>query len=396
MASELLHVTHVITGLNTGGAERQLMRLLRVWQQDGLSSSVIALGPEGTMSDSVRALGLPLTHLDMRFGARGLLAPDRLTRALRTLKPDVIQTWMYHADLLGGLCARVVNRPCVWNIRNLNLDPAVHSRSTLPVVKTCARLSRRLPTHILSNSNSARAVHIDAGYFADHFTVIPNGYDTDKFRPDPEQAGALRQKMGIAPEAHVIGHVARLDPQKDHRTFLKAIQEYYEQGHDAVFVLIGKQVHPDTSEFRDWLREFELEDRILTPNGSTKGASGGLMFLNERRDVDQLYRLMDIYCLSSSSEASPNVIGEAMSSGVPCVSTDVGDAGLIMGKTGVLVAAGDSTALAKGWRTLLERSPKERETQAIAVRDRIVAHFRTEEIAKKYEALYRSLATHSS
>lgn len=387
-----LHVVHIITGLDTGGAERQLIRLLAAWKQAGMQCSVICLRTEGSLSEQVRSLDIPLYHLNMRFGIGDVMAPLSLRRLLRRLQPNVIQTWMYHADILGGMAAWSLGIPCIWNIRQLNLDPTIHSRVTMAMIRLGIRWSHSVPAHILSNSERAKDVHIEAGYAAHSFTVIPNGVDTDRFRPNKETRSVVRQQLHISQKATVIGHVARFDPQKDHETLFKAIQQFFAQGHEAVFVIVGRNVTPDTPQIHDWLDKYGLTDRVRPLEKISTDIHSGILMLDERSDVDQIYTAMDLCTLTSISEASPNVLGEAMSCGVPCVSTDVGEAARILGETGAIVPPKDAFGLAEQWYNNLHVHPAAHAQHQEAARHRILTEYKTEVVAAQYVALYQRIS----
>jgi glycosyltransferase involved in cell wall biosynthesis len=292
-----------------------------------------------------------------------------------------MQTWMYHADLVGGLAARLAgNIPVAWGIRHSDLSSETSSRMTHLTVKACALLSHWLPDRIVCCSEAARQVHTAIGYAAEKMVVIPNGYDVETFRPDFAARGSVRKVLGVSEDAPIIGMVARFDPQKDHRTFIRAAQLLHRDRPDAHFLLCGMEVTWENQELARWIDDAGLRTHC---------------HLLGRRDDDiaNVTAALDIASLSSSyGEGFPNVVSEAMCCGVPCVVTDIGDAALIVGQTGIVVPARNPEALAAAWRTMLEMGCEGRRPLGIAARQRIRERFDIAEIAGRYEHLFEELA----
>jgi glycosyltransferase involved in cell wall biosynthesis len=300
----------------------------------------------------------------------------RLAAVVRKLSPHVVQTWMYHADLLGGLAAKVDSRArVVWGIHNGTLDPRTIRRTTRLTVAACARLSRFVPDRIVCVSRAAAALHVAAGYAPSKVVVIPNGFDLMKFQPDPSARRAVRAEVGLAEGAIVIGMVARVAPEKDHETFLGAAQELARRTPQARFVLCGEGATAENGSLVRSIAEHGLLDRVL--------------LLGRRDDVERVLNAFDVATLSSHTEAFPLAVGEAMASGVPCVVTNVGDCAFVVGDTGRVVPPRDPQALAAGWEELVRRGPESRRLLGLAARNRIEARFGIRRIAAEYAALYR-------
>lgn len=210
------NITFIITNLATGGAEAMLLKLLQHMDRSRFRPTVVSLVGMGEIGARIVALGIPVHTLDMRPGVvPNPLMIAKLVQLVRRLQPDIVHTWMYHADLLGGIAARLAGcRNVVWGIRHSNLSKAENKRSTLMVVKVCAALSGVLPAKILSCSYRANQVHADAGYRADKLYVIPNGFELDRFTPNAEARASVRLELNLSPETLLVGLVARLDPQK--------------------------------------------------------------------------------------------------------------------------------------------------------------------------------------
>lgn len=374
-----IKLLHLITDLDVGGAEMMLYRVLTRLDRSAFAPEVIALTDVGPLGARISALGIGVGTLGMRRGAPDPLGFLRLTRRLRANPPDVIQTWMYHADLLGGLVARLAGRAKVaWSLRQSNLDRRVNKPSTLLVVRACARLSHWLPARIVCNSDAACRAHTRLGYAAGKMVVIPNGFDLSAFKPDPEARVAVRRELGLPEEAVLIGLVARFDPQKDHGNFVRAAGLLHARRPDAHFLLCGGGVTWENRELAGWIE--------------AAGIRGQCHLLGPRDDVPRLTAALDEATSSSNGEGFPNVIGEAMACGVPCVVTAVGDSAVVVGTTGRVVPPGDPWALAAGWSALLALGPAGRQRLGEAARERIGERFSLPAVVARYEQLYRDLA----
>lgn len=376
-----LSILYVATGLFRGGAELMLYRLLSRLDRTRFTPQVVSLLDHGPVSREIQALGIHVRSLGMKQGIPNLAVVLRLVRWLRQDPPDMMQTWMYHADLVGGLAARLVgNIPVAWGIRNSNLSPETSSRLTYLTVKTCAILSRWLPDRIVCCSEAVREIHAATGYVAKKMMVIPNGYELDTFRPDSEARASVRKKLGVSDDTAVVGMIARFDPQKDHRTFIRAAQLLHHHRPDVHFLLCGNGVTWENQELVRWIDEAGIRTRCH------------LLGLRDT-EIPNLTASLDVASLSSAyGEGFPNVVSEAMSCGVPCVVTDIGDAALIVGQTGIVVPPRHHEALAMAWRTMLEMDDVERKQMGVAARQRIKEHFDIKEIVARYEQLFEEVA----
>lgn len=344
-----------------------------------LEQHVISLTNRGQIGERIASLGVPVMAMGLSRSFPNPLALPKLTWQIRRLRPAVVQTWMYHADFLGGLAARLAGvRAVIWGIRHNDLTPGKIRRRTRLVVALCARLSWHIPLRIVSCSQAAVGTHVSLGYNPTRFVVIPNGFDLERFRPDEFARSIVRAELGIPKDAPLIGLIARFDPQKNHALFFTAAGLLHRRRPDVHFLLAGRGVEPANPEIARWIHE--------------AGVGGVTHLLGERQDVPRLMAALDIASSSSWGEAFPNVLGEAMACGVPCVATDTGDAALIVGDTGCIVPRDDPEALARAWEKLLALSTEQRRALGERARARIAEHFEIGAIAKRYAALYRELA----
>ncbi len=378
-----MRVAHVITGLELGGAEMMLWKLLATLERSVFEPLVVSLVAPGPMGERIAGLGIRVETLQMR---RGLPSPGVLLRLVRLLlgfRPDLIQTWMYHADLLGALARPLVGRGArrpllVWNIRQSDLDPLQTRRATRLVARLNGLLSHLAPERIICCSQRAREVHCALGYREHGLIVIPNGFDLERFRPDLAARIALRVELGIPVAAPFLGLVARLDPQKDVPTFLQTAALVRSARPECRFLLCGQAMDGGNRTLGDWI--------------AAAGLGGAISLLGPRSDTQRVFAALDLLVSSSAyGEGFPNVIGEAMACGVPCAVTDVGDSRLIVGDTGASVAPRDPAALARAILRLLNEGPQSLVRRGAAARARIAADYALVSIAARYAGLYQSL-----
>ena len=396
-----IRLAHLISGLGVGGAEMMLYNLSAALRRDGFEARVISMTGDGPLAERIRGLGIPVSSLGMKRGLPSAGGALRLFRLLRQDPPDVLQTWMYHADLLGAIVARLSPRtsrktigtmcgsgqvggtPLAWGIHNTALERRHTKAVTRWVVRLNSALSRRLPDVIVCCSEEARRAHVRLGYDPGRMQVIPNGIDLSLFRPDAEARVAVREELGLRTEAILIGMAARYHPQKDHRNFIEAARRIGEGNPAIHFLLCGNQVTPENGELQRMIAAAGLGDRIH--------------LLGVRDDMPRIMASLDLAALTSAyAEAFPLVIGEAMACEVPCVVTDVGDSAAIVGDTGAAVPPRDPKALAEACLRLLDGGGERLSEMGRAARLRIQEQYSLASAASQYAALYRRLAGRSA
>lgn len=368
----------VITGLNIGGAEMMLLKVLQRLDTR-FSSHVISLSTLGEIGPRIQALGIPVESLGMRPGVPSPLAFIRLVRRLKRLKPDVVHTWMYHADLFGGLAARLAGVSAVaWAIRQSNLDADKNKAITLAVVRACALFSEWIPARVLCCSQVSRQIHVDFGYAAMKMVVVPNGFDLTRFQPDAKARVTVRSELGLEADTPLVGLIGRFDPQKNHLGFVAAAGLLHQRLPAAHFVLAGQGI--------------DANNGALMLAIQTAGIASVTHLLGLRSDIPRLMAALDVLASSSHGEAFPNVLGEAMACGVPCAVTDVGDSAYIVGDTGRVVNPGDMAGLAASMEVLLALPASERTALGESVRARVAEHFEIGQVVRQYETFYDELA----
>lgn len=372
-----MFVVHVINDLDDGGAEAVLFRLCAADTNN--RHVVISLQCAGKYGALLRDLGIAVHCLNMVRGRITLGTLWQLGKLMHSYRPDVVQTWMYHSDLIGGAVAWLVGiRRIYWGVHNTNLEGDKTKRLTILVVWLNALLSHLVPKYIVSCSVKGGAVHRSFGYRADKFMVIPNGYDLHQFAPDTQASSALKLALSIPDGVPILGMVARFDPQKDHLNLITALGFLRQSGQDYYCVLVGGGMDDTNSELLAWLDLHGVRDRIL--------------LLGQRNDIPAIMNTLDVHVLSSAGEAFPNVLCEAMACGTPCVTTDVGDSALIVGETGWVVPAKSPVDLSRTLRFVLEQREKNptawRQRKAEA-RQRILDHFSIGKMTDNYHRAWR-------
>ena len=365
----------MISGLARGGAETMLLKLLERIDRKRFDPYVISLTGMGDLGPRIRDRGIPVLTMNIRGVASALGGLFRLSQQLRRLRPVAVQTWMYHADLLGGIAARIAGvRAIAWGIRNTNLDRDKTKLSTRLVVMCSALASRWLPTGILSNSEVARDAHIARGYSAVKMAIIPNGFDLMHFKPNEEARLSVREELRVASNTPLVGIVGRYDPLKNHAGFLEAAGLVLRLRPEVHFVMIGKGL--------DGLNS------TLAAAARRAGAAEAVHWLGQRNDISRLMASLDVLASSSFGEAFPNAIGEAMACGVPCAVTDAGDSAAIVSDTGRVVSPGDMVALAVAIGDLLALPAANRHALGVRARARVEEHFEIGQVVRRYEDYY--------
>ena len=372
-------IVYITTGLSTGGAERMLYNLLSKINKERFSPVVVSLLDRGTWGDRIEALGIPVHTVGMKPGM--LPTPYimwRLINLLRQLQPALIQGWMYHGNLAAQVASWFcLQPPVLWSIHHSINFLSSEKKTTVAIIKSGAQLSRFVQS-IVFVSQISKIQHEKLGYSSHNSCVIPNGFDTALFIPSSEAKLNVRKELGLPENTNLIGLICRYHPMKDHANFLRAVALISKERPNVQFVLVGTEVEPKNHTLNQLIQDLRIDGRVH--------------LLGERKDIPRLIAALDI--LSSSSaygEAFPLVVGEAMSCGVPCVVTDVGDSGWIVGNTGLVVPSRNPEALANAWKELIDLGTEGRAALGKAARERIIECFALDSVVARYEQLYENL-----
>jgi glycosyltransferase involved in cell wall biosynthesis len=376
-----IRIVHIITGLSIGGAETMLLKLLTEMSTERFESTVVSLMDGGVLADDIRALDIPVVSLGMPRGLPSLMGLYKLLKLMREIRPHITQTWLYHADLAGFVAARLTGKSkIIWNLRCSFMGENYYRGATGMVIKILALLSR-YTDGIIVNSKTGRELHTLLGYRPPDWLYIPNGFDTEKFKPDLNAKSQLHKELSIQPDAPLIGLIGRFDAVKGHDTFFTAAQELSKTNPGVKFVLAGGGCTPDNDRLMS-----------LVPMSIRKQVH----LLGARRDIPSVTAALDIANCLSIGEGFPNVVGEAMSCAIPCVVTNVGDCADIVGDPSLVIPPSNPEKLVVVWRDLLQQSDKSRLIMNASLRNRIRTRYSLEVIIKRYEDVYRAIVSPSN
>jgi glycosyltransferase involved in cell wall biosynthesis len=372
-------VLHIITGLGLGGAESELYRM--VVADKSRRHQVISLTDGGVFQADIEAAGIQVDTLNMPRSRLTLKGLAKLYRLVKSVDPDIVQTWMYHADLVGGVVARVASRAHIfWGIHNSETDSEGTPWQTRFVIWLCAKLSYVVPDAAISCSEAGRGVHVALGYQPKKLTVVHNGYDFSQFSPNADARAQLRAEWSVTEDDILFGMVGRWHPQKDHANLLQALHLLSQNGvTNWRCVLVGPDVDGDNAALVKIVADYGLADKVL--------------LLGPRDDIPSVMNAIDLKILPSAfGEAFPNVLVEAMACGTPCVTTDIGDAAVIVGGIGYVVPASDPVALSGAIQEAVadKADPDVWARKADGGRRRVNDHYSLAAMIEAYAAVWKN------
>ncbi len=371
-----MQVLHIITGLKRGGAETLLYRICQFDKE--YNHTVISLTGTQDYGKMLNQINVSVYALNFSSSKINFFSLFKLYKLIREIKPDVVQTWMSHADLIGGVIARFAGiKNIFWGVHHTNLIKGESKRATMMIVKLNALLSYLVPKKIIYCAEKSREIQELIGFKKTKGVVIQNGYDVNSFYQDNSLSESFRNELDISLDEFVIGHVGSYDPLKDQKTLIKSFAYLDQNSFNFTAVLVGMNLDNGNNALVRLLKENGLIERVH--------------LLGIRKDILTVMNGIDLFMLSSISEAFPNVLNEAMACGTPCITTDVGDSGLIVGKTGWVVEPKDPKALANASIQALKEKQLNNESwvqRKDACRQRIVENFTFEKMIKKYKEVW--------
>ncbi|MGI3034128.1 glycosyltransferase [Vibrio diabolicus] len=361
------HIIHVISSLNVGGAELMLKRLI---ENDKINThSVITLLNGGVLKNEFEATGVRVIslcinrHLDIPFSI------FKLRKIIKGLNPDVVQTWMYHSDFLGGIAARTLGiDKVVWNVRNTDLK--ARGKINFAFRKICGFFSRVIPDEIVYVSESARVSHEKEGFDSSKSVVIYNGFDTEKYKFSKRLRDNLRKEMNVDDKDILVFSVGRYADAKDHKSFIDVIKGL--RSHNVKGVMIGREMDYNNEEITKYIN---CDNDLF-------------LLMGERDNVHELLSSADIFCLHSITEGFPNVLGEAMSVGLPCITTRAGDAEHILNNHLYTCEVGNVSQMMDRILTLSRISQIDRVNIGKVNRERIISNFTLSKTITDYQKVY--------
>lgn len=377
-----LNIMHVIASLGTGGAELALAGLVEVLGPESCTHHVVSLtkaeSEETYVEKRLRTAGSRVSWLPQYHAPTWIRLLWTLRRAIESEKPDVVHGWMHHGNLAATVAMTKLTRvKHVWAVHQSFNGYSLESRAARVGIRLAAALSWQ-PKRIIYVSRVAARQYEAIGFRASKSVVIPNGIDCGRFHPDEATRNSLRHQLGIDLDAVVIGMVARWHPMKDHTTLLSACAAVLRKVPGVRVVLVGRNVDGGNPYIASIIESLGLERATI--------------LLGERHDMERLYNVFDVLALSSWGEAFPLVLCEAMASGVPCVTTDVGDSSWIVGSAGKSVSPRNPDALGSAILELIDLGRNGRKRLGSIARARIVDHFDINTIANRYLDIYKTTA----
>lgn len=373
-----LKIVHVITSLNDGGAQAVLYNLVK---HDAIDEhSVVCLCSAGKYSSRLLSDGIEVVHLDMPRGKIRISGLVRLLNYLRKYPPDLVQTWMYHSDLVGGVVARLAGiKNVVWGLHNSTLDKKATGLSTRLIVWLLRWISWVLPKAIISCSKSALELHVKIGYRAARMRFIANGYDLNQFKPGVGSLNSLEHKPSLLDDTFIFLTVARWDPQKDHRNLIDAVGILTEKSkYRFICLLVGPNINKDNGELNQLIKH--------------RGVDRSFFLCGTSSNVANIMNYSDCHVLPSAfGEAFPNVVAEAMACSLPCIVTNVGDAAEMVGQERWVVEPRSPTALAEAMDAAIKLSKSDADWKKLQSNSRqsAVDNFGVQRMIDGYSGVWR-------
>ena len=371
-------ILHIITGLNVGGVEICLRGLVDAHSSnDNYLHSVISLTNLGPIGLEMEGVGINVMALNMSSFYDIPLCFFKLAKRIWDFDPDIVQTWMYHADLFGGLVAKLVSRkPIVWGVHCTDIPKKPFSPTRL-VVGLCSLMSGVLPDKIICGSDAVKHAHFNLGYPMETMEVIPYGCDLYKFNGNLSARDGMRKLFNFTLTDLVIGIIGRFDELKDHKSFVSAAGVLKKKYDYLKFLMVGRGLDSENKTLVNWVEDSQLGDSIV--------------LAGERRDIPACLSCLDLFCISSVHEGGPIVVIEAMAMGIPCVVTNVGSARNMVLNTGICVEPGNSKVLADGLEKMLLLGINDLKKKGIEAQQRVIEHYSKSSEIILYEKTYSNL-----
>ena len=374
-------ILHIIPNLNNGGAERNLY-LLAI--NDHLNEHVIiSLSGKGKYGDSLLKHQIKVYFLNKDkislFSFKISSFFFNLVSLIKSIKPDIIQTWMYNMDIFGGIAGRLAGvNNIIWSVRRSSYEPSIMSKSLLKRIKVLAFLSYFIPTKIVLNSRSGLINHGLLGYYKKKMLFISNGFDPLSLDFGIKKNTLKKLLKKNKKKFFILGHVANFKPEKDHYTLLKSLEYLSKKNYQFKCILVGRDVDKKNLQLKLLIKRMNLKNNVI--------------LLGEKNDISNIYKSIDLFILSSITEGCSNSLIEAMAHGVPCVSTNVGESKYIIGKFGSTVPINKPALLANSIEKNLKRmsNPNQR-FNSRDIKERINNKYSISKNIKKYQKLYEVL-----
>ena len=368
-----MKIVHIITGLGDGGAEQTLYKICKYDQNN--DHIVISLTGSGKYFSLLNTIGIKV-HC-FKINLISFFQCYHFLKLLHSLNPNIVQTWLVHADFIGGIAAKLLGiRNIIWNIRYSNLEIGKAKLSTILIIKILARLSYKIPRHIIVVSKKAKKIYTTMGYDRKKLKFIPNGYDLSILKINNIQKKNFQKILKKNKNIPLIGNVARYDPKKGHFNLLKALSITKSKNINFLCLLVGSNITKKNVKLINEIKKLKLSSHVK--------------LLGQRNDIPTVMNGLDIYVHSSGyGEGFPNVVAESMACGTPCVVTDVGDASYIVGKTGWVVGSNNFLELASAIeKAIFEQKTKNWNKRCKEARSRVKESFDISKMVNSYNKVW--------
>jgi len=363
----------LIRSLHIGGAERQVVSLAKTISALGTEVHVAVKVSGGPLENDLADITNVTLHHVPGSGLTGrFLYFLRLRKIIKQNQFDAVYGFMPVPNLALLVARTVRNRPLIaWGVRSSGVDPSQYGgrvRWTMRLEKWLSRFADR----VITNSQAALEEYRLNDYPDTKLSHIPNAIDVDRFKPDSAAREKLESELGVSQSNPLIGLFARIHPMKDHLTFLRAARILINDSPNVRFICAGEVS-----------TGYETYEKRIRANATELGLDDHVMWIGPRRDPEYLMAACDLTTLTSDSgEGFPNTIAESMACCTPVVSTNVGDAAVIIGDAGGVVDVKSPEALAEAWGKLLDLPAAERRSLGDRARSSIVERFSSGEIAR--------------
>ncbi len=365
-------ILYIITGLNVGGAENMLYKLASSLDKNKYKISIICLINSGKMAKKLQALDVNVICMGIRFSPSAVIKWFKLIGIIKKENPDIVQTWMYHADLLGGLAAYIAGKKnIIWSIRQSSFT--LISNKTKFIAKLCALLSNKIPKKIVSNSYYAKATHVRFGYSRGKIKIIPNGFEitvnkNEKGRED------FRKQLHIPMDTVLFGALGRHAPEKGYPWLLDCISKISTIQKNFCLLIVGKNVI-NCPVLKEKIKKYNLQNRVY--------------LLDEQENVAFFFSSIDCYISSSLSEGFSNALGEAMSFGLPCIVTRAGDSAHILNNNDFVVTPNDVNELSSSMSKMIDMTKNQRDEIGLKAKLRLSKKYELSKIVNQFDKLYQ-------
>ncbi len=380
--SQRQKILHVTTSVGPGGAENMMLNLVKQHDQKGRFESVIVTTNDTHPGSLREKLEQHARVIDLQLNT--VLSPGFIKafdRVIQQEQPQLIKVWEMDCGVVAGAVSKAMRQiPVVWGIHVMGIpDHPSFGAIGQAVRRRIIGLGSWFCNDRIASCSHRSMTRLDQefGFPGGRMEWLPNGIDVSRFIPSEERRTTLREELGIPANATVIGLVARRNPVKNLPLFFDSVSEMMQRNKDVHFLWSGGMPEDAEDEIAEAYRRLPDPDRMH--------------LAGFRSQSENVYPALDICTLTSESEAFPMVLLEALACGVLGVSTDVGDAGLIIDECGGVAASHQPAAIVEQWEKLLRLPETEWNRLQQKGVQRIREDFSIERSAERYAELFQSL-----